>query len=114
MVLGRSLPIPFLSLAYKSRSHNLMSQVPPTFIVNLILLKIFPFFLASMASRTVTSYGPQAAQANEEPPSESSLDLTLMQHPRDEEFEPQEVRARLEVNPLEPSTIIFRQTPAPW
>jgi len=28
MVLGHSLPIPFLSLAYKSRSRNLMSQVP--------------------------------------------------------------------------------------
>jgi hypothetical protein len=52
-----------------------------------------------MASRTITSYGPQAAQANEEPPSESSLDLTLMQHPRDEELEPRKVRARLEVEP---------------
>jgi hypothetical protein len=29
MVLGHSLPIPFLSLAYKFQSHNLMSQVPP-------------------------------------------------------------------------------------
>jgi hypothetical protein len=53
-----------------------------------------------MASRTSTSYGPQAAQANEEPPSESSLDLTLTQHPRDEESEPREVHARLEVEPL--------------
>jgi len=41
-----------------------------------------------MASRMVTSYGPQAAQANEKPPPESSLDLTLTQHPRDEEPEP--------------------------
>ncbi len=48
----------------------------------------------------VTSYGPQAAQANEEPPLESSLDLTLTQHYRDEEPEPQEVCARLEVEPL--------------
>jgi hypothetical protein len=47
----------------------------------------------------VTSYGSQAAQANEEPPSESSLDLTLTQHPRDEEPEPREVRAHLEVEP---------------
>ncbi len=47
----------------------------------------------------VTSYGPQATQANEEPPSESSLDLTLKQHPRDEEPELQEVRVRLEVEP---------------
>jgi hypothetical protein len=52
-----------------------------------------------MVSRTITSYGPQAAQANEKPPSESSLDLTLMQHPRDEELEPREVRARFEVEP---------------
>jgi hypothetical protein len=76
-----------------------MSQVLPTFIINLILLEIFPFFLESMASRTVTSYGPQAAQANEEPPSESFLNLTLTQHPRDEELEPREVRACLEVEP---------------
>ncbi len=77
-----------------------MSQVHPTSIVNSILLKIFPLFLESMASRMVTSYEPQAAQTNEELPSESSLDLTLTQHPRDEEPEPREVRARLEVEPL--------------
>jgi len=77
MVLGHYLPLLFLSLAYKLRSHNSMSQVLPTFIVNSILLKIFPLFLENMTSRTVTFYGPQAAQANEEPPSESSLDLTL-------------------------------------
>jgi hypothetical protein len=47
----------------------------------------------------VTSYGPQAAQANEEPPPKSSLDLTLTQHLHDEEPEPREVRARLEVEP---------------
>ncbi len=41
-----------------------------------------------MVLHIVTSYEPQAAQANEEPPSKSSLDLTLMQHPRDEELEP--------------------------
>jgi len=45
----------------------------------------------------VTSYGSQAAQANEELPLESSLDLTLTQHLRDEEPEPREVRARFEV-----------------
>jgi hypothetical protein len=49
-----------------------MSQVPPTFIVDLILLKIFPLFLEIMALRIVTSYRPQAAQTNEELPSESS------------------------------------------
>jgi hypothetical protein len=52
-------------------------------------LKIWPFpFLEIMALCMVTSYGPQVAQANEEPPSESSLDLTLTHHPRDEEPEP--------------------------
>jgi hypothetical protein len=77
------------------------ATISPTFIVDLILLKIFTLFLVIMASCTATStsYGPQAAQANEESPSESSLDLTLTQHPRDEELEPQEVRARLEVEP---------------
>jgi hypothetical protein len=52
-----------------------------------------------MASRIITSYRPQAAQANEEPPSESFLDLTLMQHPRDEEPKPQKVHGHLEVEP---------------
>jgi hypothetical protein len=32
-----------------------------------------------------TSYGPQAVQVNEETTLESSLDLTLTQHPRDED-----------------------------
>jgi len=59
-------------------------------------LTFFPF-LEVMASRMVTSNGPQATQANEEPPLESSLDLTLTQHPRDEEPELREVRAHLEV-----------------
>jgi hypothetical protein len=53
-----------------------------------------------MASRMVTSYGPQAAQTNEKPPLESSLNLTLMQHLRDEELEPREVHAHLKVEPL--------------
>ncbi len=62
-------------------------------------LTFFPL-LETMALRMVTSYGSQAAQANEEPPPESFLDFTLTQHPRDEELEPREVRARLEVEPL--------------
>jgi hypothetical protein len=86
-----------------------MSQVHPTSIVNSILLKIFPLPLESMALRTATSYGPQAAQADEEPPSESSLDLTLTQHLRDEEPEPREVRARLEVEP--PRAWYYRISP---
>jgi hypothetical protein len=52
-----------------------------------------------MASRMVASNGPQAAQANEKPPLESFLNLTLTQHLHDEEPEPQEVRACLEVEP---------------
>jgi hypothetical protein len=62
-----------------------------------------------MTSRTIASYGPQAAQANEEPPLESSLDLTLTQHPRDEEPEPCEVRARLEIEP--PRAWYYRISP---
>ncbi len=52
-----------------------------------------------MASRMVSSYEPQAAQVNEEPPPKSSLNLTLTQHLRDEKPELREVRARLEIEP---------------
>jgi hypothetical protein len=52
-----------------------------------------------MASHTITSYRLQVTQVNKEPPPESSLDLTLTQHPHDDEPEPQEVHARLEVKP---------------
>ncbi len=52
-----------------------------------------------MALCMVTTYGPQVAQANEELPPETSLDLTLTQHPRDEEPTSREVHARLEVEP---------------
>jgi hypothetical protein len=52
-----------------------------------------------MALRMATSYEPQAVQVNEELTLESSLDLTLTQHPRDEDPAPQKVRARLEVDP---------------
>ncbi len=46
------------------------------------------------------SYGLQVAQMNEKPVPESSLDLMLMQHPRDEDFKPREVCAHLKVDPL--------------
>jgi hypothetical protein len=62
-------------------------------------LKISSFLFEIMASRLITSYGPQIAQVNEKPTSESSLVLTLTQHPCDEDPTPREVRARLEVNP---------------
>jgi hypothetical protein len=62
-----------------------------------------------MASRMVTFYGPQTAQANEELPPKSSLNLTLTQHPHDEEPEPREVRAHLEVEP--PRAWYYRISP---
>jgi hypothetical protein len=47
----------------------------------------------------VTSYKPQATQVNEGLLLKTFLDLTLMQHPRDEEPELWEVRVCLEVEP---------------
>jgi len=41
-----------------------------------------------MVLRMVRPYEPQIAQINEEPVLETSLDLTLMQRPRDEDLEP--------------------------
>jgi hypothetical protein len=55
-----------------------------------------------MASHMVTSYGPQAAQVNEEPAPESSFNLMLTQHPRDENLVPREVCVCFEVDPLRP------------
>ncbi len=75
-------------------------------------LTFFPL-LEIMVSRMVTSYELQAAQANEEPPPESSLDLTLTQHPRDEEPEPQEVRARFEVDSSNLVLSYFSELPHP-
>jgi hypothetical protein len=46
-----------------------------------------------------TFYEPQAAQVNEELLSESFIDLRLMQHPCDENPEPREMHACLEVEP---------------
>jgi hypothetical protein len=71
----------------------------PHFIVDSIWLKISFFFLEIMASRMATSYKLQAAQTIEELAPESSLDLTLMQHPRDEEPKSQKVCVRFEINP---------------
>jgi hypothetical protein len=83
-----------------------MSQVPHTFIVDLIWLKISSLFLEIMVSHMVTSYRPQATQVNEELASESSLDLMLTQHPRDENPKPQKVRVGLGVDP--PRTWYYR------
>ncbi len=52
-----------------------------------------------MASRIATSYWPQATQVNEKSSFESSLDLTLTQHPGEEDLELQKVHTRLKVDP---------------
>ncbi len=62
------------------------------------MIDFFPF-LKIVALHMATSYGLQATQANEGLPLKSSLDLTLTQHPRDEDPEPREVHVRLEVEP---------------
>jgi hypothetical protein len=62
-----------------------MSQVLHTFIVDSIWLKISSFFLEIMVLHMAMSYKLQVAQVNEESASESSLALTLTQHPCDEE-----------------------------
>jgi hypothetical protein len=52
-----------------------------------------------MSSHMATFYKPQATQMNEELPPDSYLDLTLTQHPYDEDPKPRDVRVRLEVEP---------------
>jgi len=53
-----------------------------------------------MASCMIMFYGLQVAQMNEKLPWESSLNLTLAQHPHDEDLKPREVRPCFEVEPL--------------
>jgi hypothetical protein len=62
-------------------------------------LKVSFSFLKIMVSCMATYYGPQVAQVNEESASKSFLDLTLTQHPCDEDLESWEVRIHLEVDP---------------
>jgi hypothetical protein len=52
-----------------------------------------------MVLHMATSYRIQVPQINERSTSKSTLDLTLTQHPCDEDLELQEVRARFEVDP---------------
>jgi hypothetical protein len=75
-----------------------MSQVPHTFIVDSICLKISLIFLEIMASHMATSYEPQVMQMNEDLAPKSSLDLTLMWHLRDEDPTSREVCIHLEVD----------------
>ncbi len=77
-----------------------MSQVLHTFIVDSIWLKISSFFLEIMVLHMAMSYKLQVAQVNEESASESSLALTLTQHPCDEEPKQWEVRVWLEIDYL--------------
>jgi hypothetical protein len=86
-----------------------MSQVPHTFVVDSIWLKIPSLLLEIMASRMATFYGPQIAQVNEEPAPESSLNLMLTQHLHDENPASRKVRAHLEVDP--PQTWYHRISP---
>jgi hypothetical protein len=109
----KSLLTPFFPFLW-SINYDCAPQRNKSFTPSLSIwfwLKIWPFFpfLEIMASRRVTFYGSQAAQANEEPLLELSLDLTLTQHPRDEEPEPREVRARLEIEP--PQAWYYRISP---
>jgi hypothetical protein len=60
--------------------------------------RFFPF-LEFVASRIIMFYGPQVTQMNEKLPWESSLNLTLAQHPHDENLKPREVCPCLEVEP---------------
>jgi hypothetical protein len=49
----------------------------------------------------VMSYGLQVTQVNEESPFESFLDLTLMQHPHDEDPKPRKVCVRFGIEQLQ-------------
>jgi hypothetical protein len=54
-----------------------------------------------MALGMTMFYKPQMAQMNEKLPQDSSLDLALTLHLRDEDFEPQEVHCHFEVKPFQ-------------
>ncbi len=60
----------------------------------------FPF-LEFMASCMTTFYGFHAAHVNEEPPQESSLNLTLTQHFCDENLTSRKVHPHFEIEPLQ-------------
>jgi hypothetical protein len=72
---------------------------PPHIHYRFNLVKDLFFFLEIMALHMATFYRLQTTQVNEEPALKSSLNLTLTQHPRDENLAPREVCSRLEVDP---------------
>ncbi len=90
---------PSFSFTYKLQSCISRYQFFHTFITKLILIKDIYFFLEFMLSHMITSYGPQAAQMNEESPWESSLNLTLTQHLHDEDLELWKVCPCFEIKP---------------
>jgi hypothetical protein len=99
---SRPLFSPFFPFL-RSKNYGCAPQCNKSFTPSLLIYfdwksDLFPF-LEIMASCMVTSYEPQAVEANEKPFPKSSLNLTLTQHLRDEEPEPWEVHARLEVEP---------------
>jgi hypothetical protein len=71
-----------LPISY-DRAFNITSS--PQFIIDSNWLKISSFFFKSMASHMATFYEPQVTQVNEKSTPDSSLNLTLTQHFRDEE-----------------------------
>jgi len=75
--------------------------------------RFFPF-LEFMVLRMITFYGLQATQMNEKTPRKLFVDLTLTQHPHDEDLEPQKVCFCFKVNPFELGVITFLQTFVPW
>ncbi len=54
-----------------------------------------------MASCMIMFYKLQVTQMNDKPPQESSLNLTLTQHPHDEDPKLRKMRLCLEVEPLQ-------------
>ncbi len=95
-LLTRFFPFPWpINYDHTSRCHKSFPHSLPIWF----WLKIYFPFLEIMVLCMVTSYESQTAQLNEKPASKSSLDLTLTQHPRDEDPNPWKVRARLEINP---------------
>jgi hypothetical protein len=77
-----------------------MSQVPHTFVVDLVWLKIPFFLLEIMASRMATSYRPQATQMNEKPTPKYIFRFHIDATSSWWRPTPQEVHACFEVNPL--------------
>jgi len=75
--------------------------------------RFFPF-LEFMALRMTTSYGFQTAQMSEKSPQNSSLNLTLTQHPRYENPKPWDMCPCFKVEPLKLGIIAFIQTLVLW